>query len=305
MALTFSRLGGILTALVTPFRDGGLDEAAFVSLVERQISAGANGLVVASGVAGEAPTLRRDEARRLIELCVMIAGGQVPVVAGASSNATAAAVALVRQAQDLGAAAALVTTPWYNRPSQEGAFRHFQAIAEAMDFPVLVDNSPARTMTDLSIATLQRLSALPNLIGVVDGSGDATRVTATRRACPDWVVLSGHDPSGLAHLAQGGQGCISLAANLAPQAMTALYAAASAQDWTTARQWQDRLLDLQVALAADPAPAAAKFGLSSLGLCRPDVRLPITPYPDAAGPALLRAMEASGLTVGGAPGRTA
>lgn len=297
MALKSDRLSGVLTALVTPFRDGGLDEPAFATLVERQISAGAHGLVVASGVAGEAVTLRGDDARRLIALCVKLADGQVPVIAGGSSNSTAAAVTLVRQAKDLGADAALVTTPWYNRPSQEGVVRHYQAIADSVSFPILVDSSPSRTMTDLPIATLHRLAALPTLVGIVDASADMTRVTATRRACPGWVSLSGDDPSWLGHMALGGHGCLSLTANLAPQAMAALYAAASAQDWTTARRRHDQLFDLQLALAMDPSPSAAKFGLSSLGLCRPDVRLPISPYPEASGPALIAAMRACGLTV--------
>lgn len=291
MAVTRAPLGGVLTALVTPFRDDALDEAALASLVERQIAAGIAGLVVASGVAGEAPTLTFDEVRRVIELCVVTAHGRIPVIAGASSNSTTAAKALVRQARDLGADAAMVTAPWYNRPGQEGAFRHYQAIAEAVDFPVLVDNAGARTMNDLSSATLRRLSALPSIIGIVDSSGDPARTDSTLRDCPDWTVLSGHDPDALGQIAQGVHGCVSLTANVAPKAMVALFDAID-HDMAGARRVQASLLALQVALAADPAPAATKFALAQLGLCQLDVRLPITPYAESLPQGLIEAMRA-------------
>lgn len=290
-----TRFTGLFTALVTPFRDGGLDESAFTELAERQIAAGVQGLVVASGVAGEAATLRPDETQRLIELCVRAAAGRVLVIAGAASNATAATVELVRQAQDLGADAALVTAPWYNRPSQEGIFRHYQALTEAVAFPILVGNVPSRTAIDISLETLQRLARMPGIVGLEDGAGDITRISAMRQDCRGWAVLSSHDPSGLGHLAYGGHGLISLTANVAPAAMSALSAACRADDWATAREWQNRLFRLHAALMLDPAPAAAKLALSLLGLCRPDVRLPITAGSESISRALQQAMEESGV----------
>jgi 4-hydroxy-tetrahydrodipicolinate synthase len=284
-------LTGVFTDLITPFREDRIDEPAFIALVERQIAAGVRGLVVASGAAGEAPTLCPEEASRLIDLCVKTAAGRAVVVAGAASNSTTATIALVRQAQDLGADGALVVAPWYCRPSQEGAFRHYEAIVEAVGFPMLIGDCPSRTSLTFSVATLERMATLPSLVGIVDATGDAARISMLRRSCPDWVMLSGLDPSMLGCLANGGHGCVSLTSNLAPEAVCASYAACAAQDWPAARRMQDRLSDLHDLVALDPVPSTVKLAMSLRGLCRPDVRLPITPCGQPTSARLGRAMR--------------
>lgn len=291
-----ARFTGCFTSLVTPFRDGELDELAVAALAERQIAAGIAGLVVASGAAGEEPTLRPDERRRLIARCIDVSAGRVPVIAGASSNSTATAVALIREAQGLGADGVHVTAPWYNRPSQEGVFRHYLAASEAATIPLVVGNSPGRTRLDISVETLRRLGQVPGIVGLEDASGDVTRLNAIAEACPAWVLLSGHDPSSLGHLAYGGHGAISLTANVAPDATCALHAACGAEDWGAAQRLQRGLFQLQAAVSNDPAPAVAKLALSILGLCRPDVRAPITEATSLLQKMdLVRAMEACGV----------
>jgi 4-hydroxy-tetrahydrodipicolinate synthase len=285
------RLAGVFTDLVTPFRDDRVDEEAFVALVERQIEAGAQGVVVASGAAGERPTLRDGEAARLIELAVKSARHRVTVVADAASNSTASTLALVREARDLGADAALVAPPWYNRPSQEGVVRHYQAISATDTLPTLVWDCPTRTSLALSLSTVEKLADLPGVAGIVDATGDMSRASAIRRMCPDWTLLSGHDASTLGYLAQGGDGCVSLAANVSPEAVCVIDAACAMQDWRAARRTHDSLTDLDELLALDPVPSAAKLALSIQGLCRPEVRLPITPCTDAVTARLRRAMR--------------
>ena len=273
---------GVFPALVTPFRDGEVDEAAFIRLVERQIDGGVHGLVPV-GTTGETATLSHDEHRRVVELAVQTAAGRVPVIAGAGSNSTAEAIELVRHAKQVGADAALVVTPYYNRPSQEGLYAHYAAINEAVQLPVLVYNVPARTSVDISDATLARLSALPNIVGVKDATGDLVRATQQRITCgPDWVMLSGDDPTALGYMAHGGHGCISVSANVAPKQVAAFYDAALSGDWETARNWQDGLLRLHRALFTDASPAPTKYALSRLGLCRETARLPITPASEAS-----------------------
>ena len=268
---------GVFPALVTPFRGGEVDEVAFIRLVERQIEGGVHGLVPV-GTTGETATLSHDEHRRVVELAVQTAAGRVPVIAGAGSNSTTEAIELVRHAKQIGADAALVVTPYYNRPSQEGLYAHYAAINDAVQLPVLVYNVPTRTSVDISDATLARLSALPNIIGVKDATGDLVRATQQRITCgPDWVMLSGDDPTALGYMAHGGHGCISVSANVAPVQVSAFYAAALAGDWETARRWQDGLLRLHRALFTDASPSPTKYALSRLGLCEETVRLPITP----------------------------
>ena len=268
---------GVFPALVTPFRGGEVDEVAFIRLVERQIEGGVHGLVPV-GTTGETATLSHDEHRRVVELAVQTAAGRVPVIAGAGSNSTAEAIELVRHAKQIGADAALVVTPYYNRPSQEGLYAHYAAINDAVQLPVLVYNVPTRTSVDISDATLARLSALPNIVGVKDATGDLVRATQQRITCgPDWVMLSGDDPTALGYMAHGGHGCISVSANVAPVQVSAFYAAALAGDWEPARRWQDGLLRLHRALFTDASPSPTKYALSRLGLCEETVRLPITP----------------------------
>lgn len=286
---------GVLPALVTPFRDGAVDEAAFVKLVERQIAGGVHGLVPV-GTTGESATLSHDEHRRVVELCVATAGGRVPVIAGAGSNSTAEAIELARHAKTVGADAALVVTPYYNRPSQEGLYAHYAAIAEAVQIPVLVYNVPSRTSVDISNETLARLAKLPNIVGIKDATGDPGRASQQRLICGEgWTMLSGNDDSALGYMAHGGHGCISVTANVAPEQCAAFYNDALAGRWQDALYGQDRLIRLHKALFTDASPAPAKFALAHLGLCAEDARLPIVPASEAARTEVLAALRDAGL----------
>lgn len=286
---------GVLPALVTPFRHGAVDERAFAALVERQIAGGVHGLVPV-GTTGETATLSHDEHRRVVELCVATARGRVPVVAGAGSNSTAEAIELVRHAKTVGAEAALVVTPYYNRPSQEGLYAHYRAINDAVQLPILVYNVPARTSVDISNATLARLAELPNIVGVKDATGDLARASLQRLECGDnWVMLSGNDDSALGYMAHGGHGCISVTCNVAPGACAAFYDAALAGDWPAALQAQDRLIRLHKALFSDASPSPTKFALSHLGLCAEDARLPIVACSEASRAEVLAGLREAGL----------
>ncbi|MDB5425105.1 MAG: dapA [Phenylobacterium sp.] len=286
---------GVLPALVTPFRDGEVDEDAFVRLVERQIAGGVHGLVPV-GTTGETATLSHDEHRRVVELCVKTAAGRVPVVAGAGSNATKEAIELVRHAKTVGADAALVVTPYYNRPSQEGLYAHYAAIAAAVQLPVLVYNVPGRTSVDISNETLARLSRLPNIVGIKDATGDMTRPSFQRLQCgEDWVMLSGDDPTALGYMAHGGHGCISVTANVAPEQCASFFNDAMAGQWPGALYGQDRLVRLHKALFTDASPSPTKFALAHLGLCAEDVRLPIVPASEASRAEVLAAMRDAGV----------
>ncbi|MFY8139949.1 MAG: 4-hydroxy-tetrahydrodipicolinate synthase [Caulobacter sp.] len=286
---------GAITALITPFRDGAVDEDAFVALIERQIAAGIHGLVPA-GTTGETSTLSHDEHRRVVELCVQTARGRVPVIAGAGSNATSEAIDLARHAKAVGADAVLVVAPYYNRPSQDGLYRHYAAINDAVQIPVITYNVPGRTVADLSNETLERLSTLPNIVGIKDATGALTRISIQRLTCgPEWVLLSGDDPTGLGYIAHGGVGCISVTSNVAPESVAAFYNAALARDWDTALYLQDRLIRLHKALFLDASPAPTKFAMAQLGLCSDEVRLPISPCAEAVKPAILEAMREAGV----------
>ncbi|HEY3799647.1 MAG TPA: 4-hydroxy-tetrahydrodipicolinate synthase [Caulobacteraceae bacterium] len=286
---------GVFTALVTPFRDGALDETAFVALVERQIAAGVHGLVPV-GTTGESATLSHEEHRRVVELCVRTSAGRVPVIAGAGSNSTAEAIDLCRHAKDIGADASLVVTPYYNRPSQEGMYRHYVAVAEAVDLPMLVYNVPSRTAVDISNETLERLSTQPNIVGVKDATSDLGRASLQRLSCGDgWVMLSGDDASGLGYMACGGHGCISVSANVAPALCAQFYDAALAGDFAKALSLHERLIRLHLGLFLDSSPAPTKFALAKLGLCSEEARLPIAPCAESAKPAILEAMRFAGV----------
>ncbi len=286
---------GVLPALVTPFRDGAVDGDAFVRLVERQIAGGVHGLVPV-GTTGESSTLSHDEHRRVVELCVKTAAGRVPVIAGAGSNATDEAIELVRHAKTVGADAALVVTPYYNRPSQEGLYAHYAAINEAVQLPVLIYNVPSRTSVDISNDILARLSKLPNIVGIKDATGDMARASFQRLMCgEDWVMLSGNDDAALGYMAHGGHGCISVTANVAPEQCAAFYNDAMAGQWAGALYGQDRLIRLHKALFADASPSPTKFALAHLGLCLEDTRLPIVPCSETARTEVLAAMRDAGL----------
>ena len=287
---------GVFTALATPFRDGALDESAMAALVERQIAAGVHGLVPV-GTTGESATLSAEEHRRVVKLTIEVAAGRVPVIAGAGSYSTAEAIELTDHAREAGADAALVVTPYYNRPSQEGLFRHFEAIARAVDLPILVYNVPSRTSVDIANDTLARLAKLPNIVGIKDATGDMGRASQQRLACgPGWLMLSGDDPSALGYMAHGGHGCISVTANVAPGPCADFYNACLTGDWAGALALQDRLIRLHKALFLDASPAPTKFALARLGLCSDETRLPIAPCADAVKDEILAAMaEAEGL----------
>lgn len=286
---------GSITALVTPFQDGAVDEKAFRALVERQISAGTHGLAPV-GTTGESATLTAEEQFRIVELCVEVAGGRAPVIAGTGSNDTADAIRRVRHAKSVGADAALQVTPYYNRPSQEGLYRHFAAIGDAVELPLIVYDVPSRTGVTFTVETLARLAELPNILGIKDATGDLAKASLIRQACgDDFVHLSGDDGSALGYMAHGGDGCISVSANVAPEACAAFQDACLRSDYETARYWQARLIGLHKALFLDASPAPAKFALSTLGLCTEEVRLPLTPCAEAARPAVLDAMREAGV----------
>ncbi len=286
---------GVMPALVTPFRDGAVDEKAFVALVERQIEGGVHGLVPV-GTTGEASTLSHDEHRRVVDLCIQTARGRVPVIAGAGSNSTAEAIELVRHAKTVGADAALVVAPYYNRPSQEGLYAHYKAINDAVQLPIITYNVPSRTVTDISNEILARLAKLPNIVGIKDATGDFGRASLQRLQCgEDWVMLGGNDDQGLGYMAHGGHGCISVTCNVAPELVAQFYNHIMAGRWAEALAGQDRLIRLHKALFADASPAPTKFALAHLGLCAEDTRLPITPCSDAARTEVLAAMRDAGL----------
>ncbi|MGH6993047.1 MAG: 4-hydroxy-tetrahydrodipicolinate synthase [Caulobacteraceae bacterium] len=288
------RIRGAITALVTPFRSGALDEAALERLVERQIAAGVHGLVPV-GTTGETATLSHEEHRKVVEICVAAAAGAVPVIAGAGSNSTAEAIDLVHHARDVGADAALVVTPYYNRPSQEGLFRHYAAIAEAVDLPVFVYNVPSRTSIDISNETLSRLARLSNIVGVKDATGDMSRPSLQAKACgEDWILLSGDDSSALGYMAHGGVGCISVTANVVPGAFARFAEACLAGDFAAARDMERRLIRLHKALFMDASPAPTKFALARLGLCTEEVRLPLSTCAQAARAEIAAAMGEAG-----------
>ncbi len=287
---------GVVTALVTPFRKGAVDEDAFVALVERQVAAGVHGLAPV-GTTGETATLSHDEHRRVVELCITTAAGRVPVIAGCGSNCTAEVIELARHAKTVGADAALVVAPYYNRPSQEGLYAHYAALNAAVQIPVIVYNVPSRTVADISNETLARLAMLPNIVGVKDATGDLARASLMRLTCgEDFVMLSGDDPTALGYIAHGGHGCISVTSNVAPAECVAFMKATMAGDFAAALVWQDRLVKLHKALFADASPSPTKFALSELGLCTPDVRLPITPCAEAVRPLVRDAMREAGVT---------
>ena len=287
---------GVITALITPLRDGKVDEAAFTRLLERQIAAGVHG-VVPMGTTGESASLHLDEHKRVVELCVQVAAGRVRVIAGGGSSATDKAIDLVRHAKTVGADGALVVTPYYNRPSQVGMAAHFEAIADAVQLPILLYNVPGRTGVDLANETVAKLAAHPNVVGIKDATGDLARVSWMRAniQAAQFDLISGDDPSYLGYHAQGGVGVISVTSNVAPEAMVAMHQAAEAGDYATARSWQDRLIGLHKGLFLDNSPSPTKYALARLQLCTEEVRLPLAPTADAVRPAIDRAMADAGL----------
>ena len=286
---------GSIPALITPFRDEIVDERAFQAFVEWQIAEGSTGLVPC-GTTGESATLSHDEHRRVIKLCIEAAGGRVPVIAGAGSNSTEEAVGLVKFAKEAGADAALVVTPYYNKPNQEGLYAHFKAIVEAVDLPVVIYNIPGRSIVDMSAETMGRIAKLPNIIGLKDATGDVSRVSRQRATCgADYIQLSGDDGSALGFNAHGGKGVISVTANVAPRQMAAMQKAALAGDFAAARVIDDTLSALHKNLFIEPSPGPAKYACSLIGKCTEDVRLPILPPSEGAKAQIRAAMTEAGL----------
>lgn len=286
---------GVITALITPLRDGNVDEAAFDRLLERQIAAGVHG-VVPMGTTGESASLTLDEHKRVVERCVAVAAGRVRVIAGAGASATDKAIDLARFAKTVGADGTLVVTPYYNRPSQAGLEAHFRAVADAVQIPMLLYNVPGRTGVDLANETVAALADHPNVVGIKDATGDLGRVSWMRNHVgADFALISGDDPSWLGYLAQGGHGVISVSSNVAPEGMVALYDAVQSGDLALARTWQDRLIGLHKGLFLDNSPSPTKFALSRLGLCGEEVRLPLAPTREAVRPDIERAMADAGV----------
>lgn len=266
---------GSIVALITPFRDGGVDEQAFQSIVEWQIDQGTDGLVPV-GTTGESPTLTHAEHKRVVELCVEAAAGRVPVIAGTGSNNTAETIDLAKHAKSVGADAQLTVTPYYNKPTQEGMYQHYKAINDAVDLPIIIYNIPPRSVIDMSVETMARLAKLPNVAGVKDATNDLGRPIKTRMAIgDDFSILSGEDITALALLAQSGDGCISVTGNVAPKACAEMHDAWQAGDIATAKRINEALLPLNDVLFCETNPAPVKYAGSLLGICRPDVRLPM------------------------------
>lgn len=286
---------GVITALITPLRDGNVDEAAFRRLLERQIAAGVHG-VVPMGTTGESATLHLDEHKRVVEQCVEIAAGRIRVIAGAGSSATDKAIELTRFAKTVGADGALVVTPYYNRPSQVGMQAHFEAVADAVQLPILLYNVPGRTGVDLSNETVAALATHPNIVGIKDASADVARASWMRANIHGaFDLISGDDSSYLGYAAHGGVGVISVTSNVAPEAMVALYDAIQTGDFAVARSWQERLIGLHKALFLDNSPSPAKYALARLGLCEEEVRLPLSLTADAVKPAIDKALTEAGV----------
>lgn len=288
---------GSFPALVTPFTaSGAVDEKAFVDLVEWQIAEGSNGLVPV-GTTGESPTLSHDEHRRVVELCVQTAAGRVPVIAGAGSNNTREAIGLVEHAEEVGASAVLVVTPYYNKPGQQGLYEHFAAVARATSLPIIIYNIPPRSVIDMTPETMGRLAHdFRNIAGVKDATGKIERVTEQRLACgKDFIQLSGEDGTALGFNAHGGVGCISVSANVAPRLCAEFQAATLAGEWDKALDMQDRLMALHKAIFMEAGVAGAKYGLSRLGRMENTLRLPMMPVSQAGATAMDKAMRDLGL----------
>ncbi|MEA3051015.1 MAG: 4-hydroxy-tetrahydrodipicolinate synthase [Sphingomonadales bacterium] len=287
---------GSIPALVTIFRDEALDEAAYRAFVEWQIAEGSHGLVPA-GTTGESATLRPDEHRRVIEICVEAAAGRIPVIAGCGSNDTAHAISLTKVAKEAGADAALHVPPYYNRPNQEGIYAHIAAIAEAVDLPIILYNVPARTVTDIAVETMARLARIANVVAVKDATGNLARVSAQRHACgDDFIQLSGNDDMALGFMAMGGSGCVSVTANVAPRLCADFQNACLSGTWGEALRLQDKLYPLHAALFTDASPGPVKYALNKLHPeWSADLRLPMTPASEASRRAVDIALEHAGL----------
>ncbi|SIS40871.1 4-hydroxy-tetrahydrodipicolinate synthase [Insolitispirillum peregrinum] len=287
---------GSITALITPFTaDGAVDEKAFQDFVQWQIDQGTDGLVPV-GTTGESPTLTHDEHKRVVELCIEVAKGKVPVIAGSGSNSTHETIDLTRSAEKAGADAALLVMPYYNKPSQEGMYQHFKAVHDATDIPLVIYNIPGRSVVDMSVETMARLAELPRIVGVKDATADLARPLKTRLAIKsDFCQLSGEDATITAFLAQGGVGCISVTSNVAPALCAQLHDAWQAGDYATVWELRDRLMPLHDAMFCETSPAPVKYAASLLGKCQNVLRLPMIPVSPAAQEKVKAAMVSAGV----------
>jgi 4-hydroxy-tetrahydrodipicolinate synthase len=290
-----TRFRGSFTALVTPFKNGGLDEKAFRELVNWQIAEGTNGLVPV-GTTGESPTLSHDEHKQVVEWCIDQAKGRVPVIAGAGSNSTREAIALSRHAEEAGADAVLVVTPYYNKPTQEGLYQHYKAINDAIGIPIIIYNIPARSVIDMSVDTMERLYELKNIAGVKDATANMVRASQQRAVMGEgFNQLSGEDVTALGFMAHGGHGCISVTSNVAPRLCAEFQSACLRGDYATALKLQDKLMPLHQNLFIETNPAPAKYALSVLGKTAETVRLPMVALAEKSKAAVRDAMVHAGL----------
>jgi len=290
-----TRFRGSFTALVTPFKNGAVDEKAFRDLVEWQISEGTHGLVPV-GTTGESPTLSHDEHKQVVEWCVGQAKGRVPVVAGAGSNSTAEAIDFSKHAEKAGADAVLIVTPYYNKPTQEGLYQHYKAINDAIGIPIIIYNIPGRSIVDMSVDTMKRLNELKNIAGVKDATANMARVSQQRAAMgEDFNQMSGEDITALGFMAHGGHGCISVTSNVAPRLCSEFQNACLKGDYATALKLQDKLAPLHINLFVETSPAPIKYALSLIGKCANTVRLPMVPATEKAQGAVREAMVHAGL----------
>jgi 4-hydroxy-tetrahydrodipicolinate synthase len=286
---------GSLTALVTPFSNGGIDEEAFRGLIDWQIESGTHGLVPV-GTTGESPTLSHEEHRRVVEICIGEAKGRVPVIAGAGSNNTHEAVELAKHAEAAGADGVLVVAPYYNKPNQEGLYQHFEAVNDAIGIPIIVYNIPPRSVVDISIDTMKRLFELKNIAGVKDATGNVARTALQRHHLgADFIQLSGEDMTALGVMSHGGDGCISVTSNVAPRECAKMQEACLNGDYKSALKVQDRLTPLHAALFFEPNPAGPKYALSVLGRMNEAVRLPMVPLTEPTRVAIREAMVHAGI----------
>ncbi len=286
---------GSIPALVTPFKNGELDLETLKKLVEWQIEQGSTGLVPV-GTTGESPTLSHEEHETVVEEVVKAARGRVPVIAGAGSNNTVEGIRLIQHAQRVGADAALVVTPYYNKPTQAGMIAHYTALHDCCTLPIVIYNIPGRSVVDMSPETMGTLAKLPRIIGVKDATGKIERVSMQRASCgADFIQLSGEDATALGFNAHGGVGCISVTANVAPKLCAEFQAATLAGDYRKALEYQDRLMPLHEAIFIEPGLAGAKYGLSLLGMCSEEVRLPLVGLTDGTKAKIKAAMEFAGI----------
>jgi 4-hydroxy-tetrahydrodipicolinate synthase len=287
---------GSFTALITPFKNGQVDDQAFTRLVEWQIEEGTHGLVPV-GTTGECPTLSHDEHKHVVELCIKAARKRVPVIAGAGSNSTAEAIDFTRHAKKAGADAVLHVTGYYNKPTQEGLYQHFKAINDAVDIPIFLYNVPPRTIVDISVATMGRCAKLSNVVGVKDATANVSRVTLQRLACGnEFVQLSGEDATALGFNVHGGVGCISVTSNVAPRLCSEFQSACMKGDWKAAREIQDRLMPLHDALFCETSPGPVKYAASRLGICSAETRLPLVPIAEESKKKVDAALVSAGLS---------